>query len=441
MSVSKNYPAPKVAWFSVGLLSLAYVSSFVDRMIMSLLVTPIKEDLAISDTQMGLLLGLSFTVFYTLLGLPIGWLADRKNRKNIIAIGVAAWSIMTAVCGLAGNYIQLFIARMGVGVGEAALTPPAYSIITDSFPKRKLATAISVYAMGIYIGSGLAYMIGGWVIGWVTKQKTVFLPFVGELFSWQLVFFYVGLPGILIAVLIYFLIREPSRKGLAATPTPHKAINPNAANFGHFFKKHHRFLLTHHFAYGFFIMMTYSVGLWIPSHLERNFGIKIMDIGLYYGLIICCFGPLGVVSGGRISDWLSARGDQVAKLKVGIFASLMILPFTGLLALASDANTIFLLLIPITFCSSFPLGAGSAALQEAVPNQMRAFSSAIYVLISNLVGLGLGPFLVGIITDQVFHDEKQVGSSLVIVAVTGLLITLCCLFFCLKPYKKLIQQR
>jgi MFS family permease len=171
------------SWYVVGVLTLAYVSSFIDRQILSLLVEPIKRDLRISDTQMSLLMGLSFGIFYTLLGIPIARLADLKSRKLIVAWGIGLWSVMTAVCGMVGNFMQLFLARMGVGVGEAALSPAAYSIIADLFPKSKLAMANSVYNMGIFIGSGLAFLIGGFVVNMVKVQEIWHLPIVAWFFD------------------------------------------------------------------------------------------------------------------------------------------------------------------------------------------------------------------------------------------------------------------
>lgn len=438
MSTKKNYPPAKIAWFSVAILCLAYISSFIDRMIMSLLVEPIKRDLEINDTEMGLLLGLSFTLFYTLLGLPIGWLADRKNRKNIIAIGVACWSIMTAFCGLAGSYTQLFIARMGVGVGEAALTPPAYSIITDSFPKRKLATAISVYAIGVYLGTGLAFLIGGWVIQFLSQKTVWTIPIVGELYPWQMVFFYVGLPGLVLATIIYFFVKEPSRKDVIHTGNKN-SLRGSLQLYASYLKQRFHFFIFHHLGYAFFVMMTYSVSLWIPSHLKRNFELEASEIGFKYGLIICIFGALGIISGGKMSDWLSERGYIDAKIRMGLYAILGMLPFAILLAFMENADAIFGLLIPITFFSSFPLGAGSAALQVAVPNDMRALSSAVYVFVTNIIGLGLGPLLVGILTDYAFSDEKQVGFSIAIVGGVALVIALICLIASLKPYRKITQ--
>ena len=212
----ESYPSTGYAWFVVGLLTLAYVFSFIDRQILNLMVKPIQKDLGISDTGMGLLMGASFAVFYTFFGIPLGRLADTRSRRLIICCGIAVWSLMTAGCGLTKKFWQLALMRMGVGVGEASLSPAAYSLISDYFRPELRSTAISVYSMGIYIGSGLAFILGGLVIGFTSEQESFVVPIVGAVRSWQLVFFVVGLPGLLVAVLM-LAIREPARKGLRSS--------------------------------------------------------------------------------------------------------------------------------------------------------------------------------------------------------------------------------
>ena len=177
------WPNPIYAWYVVGVLMLAYTNSFIDRQILYLLFEPIRNDIGISDTQISLLAGLAFSVFYTVMGIPLARLADQSNRKAIITVGVASWSLMTALCGAAQNFWQLFLARIGVGVGEATLSPAAFSIISDYFPKNRIARAFSVYSMGVYFGAGLAMMIGGLVIKMVSASPTVVLPLVGEVYS------------------------------------------------------------------------------------------------------------------------------------------------------------------------------------------------------------------------------------------------------------------
>ena len=196
MAQPSPYPAPARAWVTVTILMLAYVLSFIDRQILNLLVGPIRRDLAISDTEMSLLMGFSFALFYTLCGIPLGRLADRTSRRGLIAAGVLVWSAMTAACGLARHYWHFLFARVGVGAGEAALSPAAYSLIADSFPPERRATAISVYSMGIYVGSGLAFLLGGVVIQFASAQGDMTLPLVGTIRPWQLIFLLLGVVGV-----------------------------------------------------------------------------------------------------------------------------------------------------------------------------------------------------------------------------------------------------
>ena len=207
------YPSSGYAWYVVGVLTVAYVFSFIDRQVLNLMVGPIQKDLGINDLQMSLLMGPSFAVFYTLFGIPLGRLADTRSRRAIISVGVAVWSIMTAGCGLTRTFWQLAVMRMGVGVGEASLSPSAYSLISDYFRPERRSTAMSVYSMGIYIGSGLAFLVGGFIIQLAAGTETTAVPWIGPVRSWQLVFLLVGLPGLLISLLL-LTVREPVRKGV-----------------------------------------------------------------------------------------------------------------------------------------------------------------------------------------------------------------------------------
>ena len=224
------WASPPYAWFVVLVLTIAYTCSFIDRQILTLLIEPIRRDLHITDTQVSLLGGLAFSILYTTLGIPIARLADQTHRRNLMAAGLAFWSIMTATCGLARSFWGLFAARIGVGVGEAALSPAAFSLLADYFPPQRLARAISVYSMGLYFGAGLALMIGGSVVqGRVERAGARVLPVIGEVFPWQMTFFAVGLLG-LPALLLMFTIREPVRRGMAKKPARAQgALTPNAA--------------------------------------------------------------------------------------------------------------------------------------------------------------------------------------------------------------------
>ncbi|MFN8354276.1 MAG: MFS transporter [Spirosomataceae bacterium] len=425
-------PNLRYAWYVVFVLMLAYVSSFIDRQILSLLVKPMKRDLHLSDTQMSLLMGFSFAIFYTFLGIPIGRLVDGYNRRRIVSWGIAIWSLTTAVCGLVHSYGLLFLARVGVGVGEAALSPGAYSIITDYFPKNKLATAISVYSMGIFLGSGLAILIGGLVLKLVTVQSTWHLPLIGEIYPWQSVFFIVGLPGLL-CVLLMQTIKEPKRKGASQGQIPMNEVFS-------YLKANWKPFLLQNLGTGFIALTNYATVAWVPTFFDRVHGWEASKTGILFGLSVTVFSTLGIVVGGRTADYLLEKGYTDAKLRAGIISAIGLIVFGTIYLVVPSPEVALLLLIPSNFFSAFAFGAAPAAMQEAMPNQMRGIGSAIYLFIVNLVGIGLGPTSVALITDFVFHDESLLRYSMIIVSLGSCLLALLCLTLGLKPYRQTLAR-
>ena len=431
------YPNQIYAWYVVGVLVLAYTFSFIDRQILSLLVGPMKRDLAITDTQMSLLQGMAFAIFYTLMGLPIGRMVDRSHRVRIISAGVFVWSLMTAFCGLAKAYWQLFIFRMGVGVGEASLTPSAYSIITDYFPPKRLGFAIGVYGMGVYIGAGLALVIGAEVIGLVSNGGDITLPVVGNVFAWQVVFLVVGLPGILIA-LWTLTLREPARRGHTRTEIAEDGSTTNVdvplSEVGGYFKDNWKTLLPLSLCYALNAMMAYGVAAWIPSFFVRTYDWSYVEAGRWYGWVIVLFGTSGVVAGGWLADKLTERGIRNGRMLVCAVTALVAMPFTLAYPLMSDPYWALLTLCPSTFFATFSTGAGPSALQELMPNQMRGFASAVLIFIVNIIGLGLGPTAIAVVTDYVYGDEMLLRYSLVWTPAVILSLSIVVGFLALKPY-------
>jgi MFS family permease len=431
MSAKKAAPSLAYAWFVVAILMVAYVFSFVDRQILNLLVGPIRRDLAISDTEMSLLMGLSFAIFYTILGIPLGRLADNKSRRGLIAAGVILWSVMTAMCGTAKAYWQMFLYRIGVGVGEAALSPAAYSMIADYFPREQRATAISVYGMGIYLGAGLAFVLGGLVIQFVTKQGAIELPIIGLTHPWQFVFLILGAAGILFSA-AFALVREPPRQG-PATVTPLREVLA-------YLWANRRTVLCHNVGFALISFVSYGGGAWVPTFFIRTFGAAPGQVGIIYGLIVMVFGCAGIVFGGWLTDRWLKRGLTDAALRVGLWAAVLAglahIPLVGV----PDVTWAYVLLAPAVFFLGMPFGAAPAAIQEIVPNRMRGQSSAIYLFVVNLIGLGIGPTAVALITDYVFHDDKAVRWSILIVAVvasTGAALTL---WAGLRPYRETLKR-
>ncbi len=428
--------SPRYSWYVVFVLMIAYISSFIDRQILSLLVIPIKRDLHLSDTQISLLMGLSFALFYTLLGIPIGRLADQKNRKKIIIWGVLAWSLMTTICGGIKTYFQFFMARVGVGVGEAALSPPAYSIITDYFPKEKLGRAISVYSAGIYIGSGLAVLIGAGLIGSLPEGGTTTVPIFGEIFHWQMLFFYIGLPGVLIALLVS-TIKEPARKNSLHSNQKEGQLSLNQALS--YIKTKQKAFLSVTFGITFISMVAYASTFWIPTYFVRNFGWSIQKAGGLYGIIISIFSTTGIITGGWLADRFAKQGKTDGKLRVGIIAACGILMTSFFPLLSNEKAVIVMLAVPSFFCA-FPFGASTAAIQELMPNNVRALASAIYLFVINIVAMGIGPLIVALITDYVFQDEKAIKYSLAMTTTLGSTLALFFYWNGLKAFRDAVKN-
>lgn len=316
---NNGYPSNLAAWTTVAILMVAYVLSFIDRQILNLLVGPIRRDLAISDTEMSLLMGLSFALFYTLCGIPLGRMADNRSRRGLILFGVLVWSAMTAACGLARSYWQFLTFRVGVGVGEAALSPAAYSLIADSFPRERRATAISVYSMGIYLGSGLAFLLGGLVIKFASAQGDVHLPLFGEVRPWQLIFLILGAAGVLFCLLL-LAIREPARRGVGA------GVAVPLGEVGAYLRANRKTVLCHNFGFACLSFAGYGSGAWVPTFFVRTHGWDAGHVGVVYGSIVAVFGCLGIVFGGRLADYWAKRGRSDANMRVGLLAAWAVIP-------------------------------------------------------------------------------------------------------------------
>ncbi|ODT99338.1 MAG: MFS transporter [Planctomycetes bacterium SCN 63-9] len=432
-----EYPPAGHGWYVVAVLTVAYIFSFIDRQILSLLVGPIQRDLKVTDTQMGLLGGLAFVVFYTLFGIPMGRLADTKSRRAIIGIGIALWSLMTAACGLTRNFFQLVLMRMGVGVGEATLSPAAYSLIADYFPPNRRSTAMSVYSMGIYIGSGLAFVLGGMIIQLAANQEGYVLPLIGSVRSWQLVFFAVGLPGLLVALLL-LTVKEPTRKGGASRGGPSNLPVP-VATVGEtwaYVRDNRATFLFLNLGIALVTLNSYANSFWVPTMFARRFAWGLGNIGMVYGAIVAIAGTCGVVAGGRLADWWIQRGRADANVRVTWLACLAWLPSGLLYPLAPTGQIAALLLIPTIFFGSMPFGVAPAAIQRMMPNTMRAQATAIYLFVINLIGNGLGPYIVAILTEQVFQDKNSVHRSLWIVGAVSYLSAAVFLGLSLKSYRR-----
>jgi MFS family permease len=415
-------PSLGYAWYVVFVLMICYTLSFVDRQLLSLLVGPIKRDLLISDTEMGLLLGFAFAVFYTFAGLPIGRLVDTYGRRNPIAIGIFLWSIMTALCAAARSYWTLFLARIGVGVGEATLTPAAFSLISDYFPAEKLGLAISVYTMGIFFGSGVALAIGGTIVDSVMHLPALHLPLLGTIATWRLSFLLVGIPGVFVALLVY-TVREPMRKNLLRTADG-RVAELNTREVLAQIRQRWQSFWGMAFGQVFQSIASYAFLSWAPTFFQRMHGWTAGQAGRALGVLVLSCGCLGMYVGGLLCDRWLRKGIAEGPLRVATISAVGSCVFLGLATLMHSAQLSLILIAPGLFFQAMPIGTIYAAVQLIFPNQIRGQVSALFMFTLNMGGIGLGPLIPGVLNDHVFHNERMIGPS---VSITVALACACML--------------
>lgn len=416
--IDPPWPRPAYSWYVVGVLLLAYTLSFVDRMILSLLVAPIRAALDISDTQVSLLIGLAFALFYTLLGLPLAWIADRYNRRNLIVAGVGLWSLMTAACGFAGSYASLFAARMGVGVGEATLSPAAYSMLSDYFPRDRLARAMAVYSIGVPLGSGVAMILGAFVVQAVLSAPMVDVPFYGPMDAWRLIFVWVAAPGLLIALLM-LTVREPFRRGRQAAVAAESVSGGRAPGLVAHLGAQRAAIGALFGGMSLIGLVMYGAIAWIPTFFARTYALEVAHAGLWFGIIMAIGGAIGLIAGGALADRWYARGVGDAHLRVMRLSILLGGPPLLAMALMPDSVSAFAMLAVAFPCLTMH-GVGGVALQLITPNEYRARMTALYFFVVNLVGLGFGPMLIALLTDNLFHDDAALRYSIAVVTAIAL---------------------
>lgn len=433
---TSSWPSSRTAWYAVSVLTFAYLVSFIDRQILSLLIEPIREDLGISDTQVSLLGGFAFALLYTFAGIPIAWLADHRSRRTVIAIGVMFWSVMTALCGLSKTFWQMFLARVGVGVGEAALTPSAYSMIADYFPRHKLAQPMGVYMAGGAVGAGLALVVGGAAIAWTADLPIITLPVLGALKPWQLAFILVSLPGLAVVALM-MTVQEPFRRDRLKLQSKEQAkqntVSPRVAS--RYVADHWKIYFPLYVGFAILSLMKNAILVWTPTMFIRTYGWEASSIGYIYGVFLLTFGPLGSIGGGWLADKWRARGRADASMRLVMLAALLCAPIATAMPLQATATGSLVLLAILTFLL-FVIGAVTpTAFQLVTPNPLRAQVSAVALFINNLLGIGLGPTLVALITDYGFGDDMALRYSIAIVAIVFASMGALTFWFGLKYYQ------
>lgn len=424
------WPSRKLAYFALAVLLLAYVFSFIDRIILSMLVGPIKADLNLSDTQIALVNGLAFSMFYATMGLPLGWLVDRTSRKGVISAGIALWSLVTAFSGLAKDFGHLFLARMGVGVGEAALSPGAYSMIADYFPPKSRGRAIAIYTMGVSLGSGLAYLIGGFLISFANSRAAIELPILGSLAPWRSIFIAVGLPGLLVALLMLTVREPPRRRGEGE-----RAEAGSTESFWAFLKRRRGVVAAYVFGYGMTNVPFAAFLAWGPAFLGRQYHLSPKEIGLALGLIFLGPACLGQLVGAALTDHRYAAGKASAPFQTGLACAVLLIPFSALITLAPTAGlSLFALAISVFLvCASVGHQATVATLIS--PNRLRGQVSAFYILMQGVIGAAVVPLAVALISDHVLHDPAKIGVAMAVVSVIGVVIGAAVFALGLKPLR------
>ena len=404
-SEAQTHPARRGrAVYTLAVLIVAYVLSFLDRQILSMLVEPLRRDLKLSDTQISLLMGFTFASFLAVAGLPLGRLLDTRRRLTILALGIAAWSLATASSAFAGSFAMLLLCRMGVGIGEATLTPAAHSLIADMFPAKRLGLALGIFGIGSYLGAGFASIVGGAVVSLLDHGQWAPWPVLNLNRPWQTVFLLVGLPGLLVAFWVSTL-REPRRMRAPPSTTSLRALLIE-------YRTPARSLLLVNFTAAMTAMAIYSLQAWGPTFWMRTFGWGAALAGKVFGLVTIGAGLCGVIAGGVLGDLAVARGVSNGRLIVMTTSSALGAPCALAFSLAKDPYSSVVWLIITTLLLTCSLGILPSAQQALVHSRMRAVTAALGVLTINLIGLGVGPTAIALITDHGFHDPSMLRYSL-----------------------------
>jgi len=425
-------------WYVVFVLILASTLSFVDRQVITLLVQPIRADLDISDTQISLLMGAAFAIFYVTMGVPIARLSDSRSRKIIISAGIFLWSLATIFCGLARGYGQLFMARVGVGVGEASLIPAAYSMLSDLFPKRLLGRAIGAFAMSIFLGAGLSMVLGGYAIRLISQAGEVVLPFIGTIKPWQMTFIVVGLPGFLLVLLVMLTVKEPIRRNSLASVEAGKMVT--VAELLGFLFLNRRTFASIFLGYAAGGIAFYSFLFWVPEFLRRTYGMEISTAGIIFGAQMAILGTIGAFSGGWFCDWLTVKGCRDAPLRTAAWVFAATGPIMLVAPLMPQASQALVALGILSFVMSLQQALSPVAIQLITPNQMRAQVTAAFLLVASLSSIALGASSVALITDYVFGADSDLRYSLSIVGITAMSLGAFSLWLGWKPYRESLDR-
>jgi len=415
----------------VFVLILASLIAFIDRQVVAIVVGPMQEDLGIGDTQVGWLYGV-FALFYAIAAIPIAQMADKKSRKHIIAIGIFLWSLMTIACGISRNYWQIFLARIGVGVGEATLSPSTTSLIGDYFPRKDVPLALSIFQTGPIIGSGIAFVIGGVVLDIVQRANPMVLPLIGELKPWQQTFVYVGIPGMFLAA-FFLLIKEPVRRP--------SLVEPGKSDFGQlvsFYRQHTKTLLFHHLGFVSLVLTGYAFVFWSVTFFVRIHGVPAAEASQVFGWLFVIFGPMGPLLIAYVAKRLTDRGHRDANITAGMIGGIITIPTVLLIQVAPSAFWAYVFYAPALLAVNSPFGIAAGALPVITPPHLRARVAAVNMLVG-AIGMMFGPPLAGAFNEFIFPGAEGVRYSMItmtlLFGITGVIL----LWFGRAPYAKSME--
>lgn len=433
--IAQSWPSRPASLYSLFVLTIVVMFTVLDRQILALMIEPVKADFGISDTQAALLLGAAFSLTYAVAGLPIARIADRTNRRNLVAICIAFWSLSTVACGITQNYFQLFLARLGIGVGEAGYGPATWSIVTDSFPREKVAFATGTLAIGATVGTGLALFMGGAVLGLVEHLPVVHLPWGGVMRPWQWAFVVVGAPG-LIWALVVLTTHEPARRGLSRGAQQSVPVRDVA-----------RYMIDDWRAYlavigglSMKLLMILGIAQWMPTFYHRQFGWELSNVGLITGGIAMVLSPIALLLGGKISEIWMRQGKSDANLRIVFYGLLFSVPCFVTAPLLPNPWMVIACNSTAIFIAALGTGPAIAAFQLITPNQMRAQVSSVSQFCTNVIAFALGPLIVAVFTDYLFHDPQQLKYSISLCSAILGPIAILLTWQGLKPYARSFER-
>lgn len=428
-------------WYVVAICMVAYIFSYVDRQIMSLLIEPIQADLALADTQFALLHGLAFALCYATMGVPIAHLSDRHSRPLIIAAGVFLWSTATAACGLARTFWQLFAARLLVGVGEGALSPATYSMLADYFPRDQLGRAVAVYSTGSFIGASLAYLGGGAMVSTVSRLGVEHPTIFGTLRPWQLTFVMVGLPGVIVAALCWLTVHDAPRREYFGESARGKPEPIERVGVIEFCRAHASALAYHFVGFSFASLALYQLLGWAPAILMRRYGLTPAQSGYVLGAATLVASTTGVLTSGWLNDRLRQHGRLDAPMCTGAIGGAGLVVPVVLLPWAETLAAAMALLCISFFFAAFPMPPSTAAIQLLAPNRLRSRIAAMFLFCNSLFGMAFGSVAIGALNDYVFESPAAVVESLAIVVGCAGVCTAAVLTAGMRPFRESLERR